>query len=298
MARDLVPDMPRDVPRRRLRGRGGASDGFARLVAHTDPVALVGITLSISLSVILDLTNAASGVESLLAGLMGITISLLVDSLARAERRFHLRTLLDGPPWLVHTTTELAGAMREAAEQHAGTRVAAEAQRRYEQFRLEAEQLAQGRIIRRGDEDEDLVGATRGCVHRLDALTNVMPRVSGELSWWRSEIGRRYWEANLAALQRGVRITRVFVYATLTDELSALVQRQRAAGARVGLLPFGVVSPQLLVNLTVWDGSSCWEARMTAHGEIGENQFSVNRTDVERLTRVFDVCVNAATFSD
>ena len=180
----------------------GSGDGVAPqrrvrpLVAHTDPVALVGITLSVTLSVMLDLSNAASGVESLLAGLMGITISLLVDSLARAERRFHLRTLLDGPPWLVRTTTELAGAMREAAEQHAGTRVAVEAQRRYEQFRLEAEQLAEGRIIRRGDEDEDLVGATRTCVRRLDALTNVMPRVSGELSWWRSEIGRRYWEAN------------------------------------------------------------------------------------------------------
>jgi hypothetical protein len=289
----------RDVASQRLRERRGRPRGtVARLVAHTDPVALVGITLSISLSVILDLTNAASGVESLLAGLMGITISLLVDSLARAERRFHLRTLLDGPPWLVRTTTELAGSMRDAAEQHAGTRVAVEAQRRYEQFRLEAAQLAEGRIIRRGDEDEDLVGATRTCLRRLDGLTNVMPRVSGELSWWRSEIGRRYWEANVEALQRGVQITRVFVYATLSDELSALVEKQRAAGARVGLLPLGVVSPHLHVNLTLWDGSSCWEARMTAHGEIAENTFSVNRGDIDRLTRVFDLCVSAATFRD
>ena len=109
--------MTRDVP------VSGSRDAALRTQlrpagAHTDPVALVGITLSITLSVVLDLSNAASGVESLLAGLMGITISLLVDSLARAERRFHLRTLLDGPPWLVRTTTELAGAMREAAEQH------------------------------------------------------------------------------------------------------------------------------------------------------------------------------------
>ncbi|MFD0786038.1 hypothetical protein ACFQZ8_19220 [Micromonospora azadirachtae] len=290
--------MAGDAVRRRFKGRGDSSDGLVRLVAHTDPVALVGITVSIALSVILDLTNAASGVESLLAGLMGITISLLVDSLARAERRFHLRTLLDGPPWLVRTTTQLAEAMREAAEQHAGTRVAAEAKQRYEQFRLEAEQLAQGRIIRRGDEDEDLVGATRSCVRRLDALTNIVPRVSGELSWWRSEIGRRYWETNRAAIERGVRITRVFVYASLTDELSELVEQQRQAGVRVGLLPLGVVSSRLHVNLAIWDGSSCWEARMTAHGEIGENQFSVNAADVSRLTRVFDICVNAATFQD
>ncbi|MFE9690762.1 hypothetical protein [Micromonospora sp. NPDC005806] len=290
--------MAGDVVRRRSRGRAGSADGFVRLVAHTDPVALIGITLSVVLSVALDLTNAATGVESLLAGLMGITISLLVDSLARAERRFYLRTLLDGPPWLVRTTPQLAGAVREAAERHAGTRVAAEAQRRYDEFRLEAEQLAAGRIIRRGDDDEDLIGATRDCIRELIGLTNVMPRVSGEMSWWRGDVGRRYWEANLAALARGVRITRIFVYATLSDELSDLVELQRRAGVRVGLLPFGAVSPHLHVNLAVWDGSSCWEARMTAHGEISENQFSVNRSDVDRLTRIFRLCADVAAFRD
>lgn len=290
--------MAGDLVRRQSRGRAAAADGFARLVAHTDPVALIGIALSVFLSVTLDLTGAATGVESLLAGLMGITISLLVDSLARAERRFHLRTLLDGPSWLVHTTPLLAGAVREAAEQHAGTRVATEARRRYEEFRLAAEQLAAGRIIRPGDDDEDLVGATGECTAQLVGLTNVMPRVSGELSWWQGEVGRRYWEANVAALARGVRITRIFIYATLSDELRDLVETQRRAGVRVGLLPHGAVSPQLHVNLAVWDSTSCWEARMTAHGEISEHQFSVNRSDVERLDRVFQLCAAAASFTD
>lgn len=289
--------MAGEAMRRRARGRPGPAENLVRLVAHTDPVALVGISLSILLSVTLDLTNAATGVESLLAGLMGITISLVLDSLARAERRFHLRTLLDGPPWLVRATPQVAGALREAAERHAGTRVAAEAQRRFEEFRRQAEQLAAGRIIRPGDDDEDLVGATRDCAREMFGLTNVMPRVSGELSWWRGDVGRRYWEANVAALARGVRITRVFVYATLSPELSELVEAQRRAGVRVGLLPIGAVSPHLHVNLAVWDGSSCWEGRMTAHGEISENEFSVHPADVERLTRVFRSCADVATFA-
>ncbi|MGW9195163.1 hypothetical protein [Micromonospora chersina] len=283
--------------RRRARGRTGPAENLVRLVAHTDPVALVGVSLSVLLSVTLDLTNAATGVESLLAGLMGITISLVLDSLARAERRFHLRTLLDGPPWLVRATPQVAGALREAAERHAGTRVAAEAQRRFEEFRRQAEQLAAGRIVRPGDDDEDLVGATRDCAREMFGLTNVMPRVSGELSWWRGDVGRRYWEANVAALARGVRITRVFVYATLSPDLSALVEAQRRAGVRVGLLPIGAVSPHLHVNLAVWDGSSCWEGKMTAHGEISENEFSVHPADVERLTRVFRTCADVATFA-
>ncbi|MEU7757065.1 hypothetical protein [Micromonospora sp. NPDC049171] len=287
-----------DLLRRPRAGRIASAGGFVRLLAHTDPVALVGISISISLSVTLDLTNAATGVESLLAGLMGTTISLLVDSLARAERRFHLRTLLEGPHWLVHAVPEVVTGTREAVERHPHTRVADEARRRFERFRADTDQLRVGRIIRPGGDCQDLLGGTRECVRRLDAVTNVMPRASGELSWWRGEIGRHYWAANTEALARGVRITRVFLHAGLTDELTALVRAQHQAGVRVGLLPWGVVDASRHVNLTLWDGTACWEGRMSAHGEITENQFSVNAGDLARLSDVFEVCVEAATFLD
>ncbi|MET8353944.1 MULTISPECIES: hypothetical protein [unclassified Micromonospora] len=287
-----------DLLHRPRNDRVGPAGGFVRLLAHTDPVALVGILLSVSLSVTLDLTNAATGVESLLAGLMGTTISLLVDSLARAERRFHLRTLLEGPSWLVHAVPELVTGTREAVERHPGSRVAEEARRRFERFRAQTEQLRAGQIIRPGDDCQDLLGATRECVRRLDAVTNVMPRASGELSWWRGDVGRHYWAANTEALARGVRITRVFLHAGLTDELSELVRAQQRAGVRVGLLPWGVVEASRHVNLTLWDGTARWEGVMSAHGEITENQFSVNAADLARLTDVFEVCVEAATFLD
>ncbi|BCJ61443.1 hypothetical protein [Micromonospora endophytica] len=266
--------------------------GITRLMAHTDPVALTGIALSIALSVTLDLTGAASGVESLLAGLMGITISLLVDSLARAERRFHLRTLLVGPPWLVRAVPEVATAAREAVERHRDTRIAAETQRRFERFQEDLGQLRQGRIIRPGTDYQDMLGATRDCVRELEALTNVLPR----LAWWGSDIGRRYWSENLAAVARGVRITRVFTYSDFSDELAELVARQRRAGVRVGLLRTEAVPADLHVNLIRWDGEACWTAGMSAHGEITENRFSVNASDVTRAGETFRSCVARATF--
>ncbi|MEH1101196.1 hypothetical protein [Micromonospora sp. CPCC 205561] len=288
--------MAGDVLRRRPRGRAGSAGGLARLLAHTDPVALIGIALSVSLSVTLDLTNAATGVESLLAGLMGITISLLVDSLARAERRFHLRTLLEGPPWLVQAVPSLVTAAREAVEAHPGSRVAEEARRRFERFRAETEQLRAGRIIRPGEDYEDLFAGLRGCVRSMDAVTHVVPRPRGELSWWRGDVGRGYWAANLRALERGVRITRVFVHAGISDELSELVETQRRAGVRVGLLRWGAVRPDLHVNLALWDATSAWEPTMSAHGEISLNQFSVNAGDLERLRGAFAACAREATY--
>lgn len=276
----------------------GRSRGVMRLLAHTDPVAVGGIVGSIALSVALDVTGAATGVESLLAGLMGITISLLVDSLVRAERRFHLRTLLSGPAWLTSAVVPIVEGVREATESYPGTRVAVEARRRFERFAAETGQLRAGRIIRPADDYQDMLGATRDCVVRLDALTNVMPRASGELSWWTGDVGRHHWAVNLEALRRGVTITRIFAYAAMTDELRELLEEQRRAGVRVGLLPWGAVDRSLHLNLIVWDGTSSWEARMSAHGEISEHHFSVNPDDLDRLGRAFESCENAATFLD
>lgn len=278
-----------------LRRRAGPR-GIMRLVAHTDPVAVGGIVLSIGLSVTLDLTNAATGVESLLAGLMGITVSLLVDSLVRAERRFHLRTLMSGAPWLTAAVVPIVEGTREATERYPDSRVAEEARRRFERFVAETEQLRAGRIIRPADDHRDMFGGTRDCTARLEALTNVMPRASGELSWWTSDVGRHYWTVNLEALRRGVQITRIFAYATMTDELRELLEEQRRAGVRVGLLPWGAVDRSLHLNLILWDGTSSWEGRMSAHGEISEHHFSVNPADLDRLDRAFRSCENIATY--
>ena len=284
---------------RRRPGRAAESTrGLTRLVAHTDPVAIMGIGLSVCLSVALDLTGAATGVESLLAGLMGTTLSLVVDSLARSERRFHLRTLMAGEPWLTSAITPIVEGTRDAVATYPGTRVEVEARRRFDRFRAETEQLRAGRIIRPGADYQDLVGATRACTSRLDALTNVMLRDSGEMNWWHGKIGRHYWRGNVDAVARGVRVTRIFVYVDMTDPLRVLIDEQRAAGVRVGLLPWGTVDRSLHLNLVVWDGTSSWEGRMSAHGEITENLFSVNPTDLDRLVNAFETCEDVATFLD
>ncbi|WP_326557071.1 hypothetical protein [Micromonospora sp. NBC_01796] len=294
-----IPDRAERSVRARVPGRPErARRRLTRLVAHTDPVALAGIGLSVALSVALDLTGAASGVESLFAGLLGTTISLLVDSIARAERRFELRTLVAGEPWLTEALVPIMTGTREAVEHYPDTRVAAEARRRFDRLRVETGHLRAGRIIRPGTDHRDLIEATRDCVGRLDAITNVLPWTGGEPNWWGSDVGRYYWTLNLQALARGVTITRIFGYHQLTDQLRELVDDQRRAGVRVGLLPWRSVDRSLDLNLAVWDGTSAWEGRMTPHGEIGENVFSVNPDDLDRLRTAYQTCARVATFTD
>src|SRR5436305_9975449 len=265
-----------------------------RVGAYVDPIALVGMALSIVVSIVLDLTNAASGVESFLACLMGITISLVLDATVRAERRFRMRDLIEATPWLGDLLMPLVTTTIDIERQYTGTPIAAEARIRYARLGDQLDELRHGRIVRPGADYEYLLASTHRCRYTLDAVTNVVAGPSARgVGWWASDIGRRYWQANLDALGR-VRMTRIFIYTTMTAELQELMAEQERAGVRVGQVPADAIDPALRLNLAIWDGASAWEARLNAGGEIVGNLYTVNRGDLARLSEAFTACARAA----
>lgn len=266
-------------PPRAGRWSGG---GLTRLVAHSDPIALVGICLAIVLSVCLDVTGAASGVESLTVGLLVTLLSLVLDASARAERRFHLKQVLRAPDWLADSVTSVSTAVQRISERYPGSVIEEEARRRLRRLSEELDELGRGRVERPGDDGEHLLNATRNCRVRMEAVTNVV----GDPLWWRSALGEAYWQANLDALARGVRIRRVFLVDRTDAALEELVERQRRAGVEV-VVRHREQDPGLRLNSVVWDGRYAWEARMNARGEIVAQLFTVNEQDTGRLRESF-----------
>jgi hypothetical protein len=275
------------------RRRSGVS--VLRISTYVDPVALVGIALSIVASIVLDLATDASGVQSFLACLMGITISLVLDSTVRAERRFRIRDMIESTSWLGDVLVPLATATTDIERRYGGTPVAAEARGRYARLGEQLDELRHGRIVRPRGDYEHLLASTRTCSHTLHAVTNVLAQLPGHgLGWWTSDIGRHYWRANLDALDNGVRIKRIFVYTTMTTDLGKLVAEQESAGVHVGLVEADTLDPILWHNLTIWDDTSAWEARLNAGGEIVGNIFTINDADLTRLSMTFQTCDRAA----
>jgi hypothetical protein len=248
------------------------------LVVHTDPVVIIGILLSLALSITLDLTNAASGPESLLAGLMGITLSLVLDSIVRAERRFRIRSMLDAVPWFGESFFVIAERTTDIARRFPDSPILTEAQRRYEALQDDLEDLRRGRIIRPRSDHEYVLAAVRNSRRLIEASTNLVQRGTGlsTTSWWYTDLGRHYWELNVTAIQRGVRIVRIIAYLEMTDDIADLVAMHRAAGVEVGLLRSGSVDPALHRNFAIFDGSAAWEPQVNAYGEIVSNIFSIN----------------------
>ncbi|MEO5873818.1 MAG: hypothetical protein ABIS86_00835 [Streptosporangiaceae bacterium] len=260
------------------------------LIRFSDPIALVGIALSVGLGIALDVTGAASGVESLLAGLMGVTLSLVLDGSARAERRYRLRHMVEVAPWLPGLVERTSHATAQIVQRYQEGTLEAEAHRLLRQVTEELEDMTRGRITRSQHDYEHLMSGVENCRNTLDAITNTV----GDPLWWRTELAHRYWQANEAAIGRGVRIRRVFVYDSLTTELTDLVDGQRRAGVQVAVVQRHSLHSAAHTNFAVLDRSSAWQGRMNAHAEISGNVFIVNRHDVDRLGDVFEQCWAAA----
>ncbi|MFP8961782.1 hypothetical protein ACLIYP_14655 [Streptomyces nanhaiensis] len=272
------------APRPPLSGHR-SRNGLIRLAAHLDPIALVGIVLGIVLSIALDVTGAASGVESLLVGLMVTVVSLVLDTAARAERRFQLRDLVQTTDWLADSMLSAAGATRRIVEEYPGSVIEAEARQRLHRLAEELGDLSRGRVERPAHDYEHLLAATHACLHRLDAVTNIV----GEPVWWRDGVGSAYWQANLDALARGVRIRRVFIIDRRTDEVAQLMAEQRRHGVEVVevFVRHQDQDPALHLNFAIWDDRQAWRAQTNSRGQIMGNLFLANAQDVHELRRLF-----------
>ncbi|GIE95564.1 hypothetical protein [Paractinoplanes rishiriensis] len=259
---------------------------------YLNPIVLVGIGLSVGLGLVFDLTGAASGPESVLAGLLGVTITLVLDASWRAEERFELRTLMRSA--VRDEVRELAVIVREIEERQSAPEVTGELRRRVHDLNVGLLDLRDGRIVRPGSDMGPLLTATESCERSMEAVTNLLSSGTGGVTWWRSVPGRRYWAANLAALQRGVVITRVFICDEVDDDVRRLIDEQIAAGVDAVVLPRQEVHPELQVNLVLWDRRRAWKADMNAQGRILRHVVNADERAVRRLAEAFDSCLASA----
>jgi hypothetical protein len=261
-----------------------------KLVRAIDVVAVVGVVLSVAISVVLKLTTDDVSVgESFIIGLVGTNIALVLDFAARNERRHALTKALGSVEWLGGRFLELAGVTREVLANYPDSEVSKEVLAKYERLGAELADLRGGSVRRPGDDFEHLLTMTAGAREEIRAVTNIQARSTTDLDWWSTDFARRYWQANVAALARGVRIVRLFVYREMDEPLARLIEEQSAAGVEVGLVQAQRLEPSLQLNFVIWDGAAAWEAQMSAHGDIIENRLHLAQGEINRLNNAFKV---------
>jgi hypothetical protein len=117
-----------------------------------------------------------------------------------------------------------------------------------------------------------------------------------DLVRWQSADWHNYWEAQLAAMRRGVQIRRIFIYDEWPPNgaLDLLARRQETAGVevrRVAASPLkGSPDRDLLVDMIIWDDKAAcqFKRRGDEDDEPLYNDFSVARIDIARLTTMYN----------
>ena len=242
------------------------------------PSLVVGTLLSVVSAFLLLLFDVTDFGLSFAIGLGGTTLAAAVDLIDRSEYADVFRA-----PWWLRQEVARIGQSAQRVLAHGVDALDEELRAVVTRAAGDIELLANGRMERDASDTRHLLVLTTTARRRIAGVTNVSQRDgASRLDWWTSDFGRRYWQANVDALARGVVIDRVFVYELLDEALEAIAEEQRRAGVCVYLMPAADVAPQYRANVVVWDDRCTWEARMDAYANITRNMFSYSPLDVTR----------------
>jgi hypothetical protein len=115
------------------------------------------------------------------------------------------------------------------------------------------------------------------------------------VSWRRSSRGEAFWAAQVAAISRGVKIRRLFIYETVTRELQDLVHEQTAAGIQCRLIKVTDLEFPFIREVTIFDHSRLQEAYYGTEGRPWRDRYSVVEAEVRAALTEFDSAFDRAT---
>lgn len=257
-----------------------------------DPITLIGTVISVILAVLFYIrADAATGL-GVVAGIVGIVVTLQIQSMAAARRELALearsqRTLeaIAGIPWLPDIMDKILLSATQVEKRYGDTPAAEAFRSSFEACLSLLTDLERGHFTTQYGDLSMTYSLTIGCKSTLWA-TSVQDI---DFEWWISPRSQRYWTLQQDALQRGVQIIRIFIYHEMNEQLRKLAAVQTAAGLEILFVHRDQLPPQLRTDMVIWDKSCAYETRSNASGDPVMNSYTVAPQDVETMLNQFQV---------
>jgi hypothetical protein len=256
-----------------------------------DPVVIIGTAVSVILGVLFYVRSDVGTALGVFAGLLGITITLQVQALAVGQQRADaasktVRTVekIESISWLPEYVEQLVMLIGHVEENLPETAT-----------RL-SRQTVDECVSRLTDLQRGHFRPTYGDQRLFLTLTaevaNTMLATSAQevdLGWWTSPRSDKYWQLQIEALKRGVKITRVFIYHDWNKPLADLAKMQADAGVTVYRVKRENIPPGLVADMVIWDRICGYETESNAAGQAIQNFFTFAAYDIDKLSRDFEI---------
>jgi hypothetical protein len=261
-----------------------------RLRPFLEPVTVVGTLLSILAGLVSFISGDSDVVLGVVVGLSVQAIALLVQIILRLEanvarlgRSGALLAKIESVPWLPDRVDIFCTDIATIEEKYPNTLVPGALQRVLDGLEVRLNELERGHLY----VDSYDPGLKLELLKQSPSILRTTSLQPQDLVWHRSDVGRRYWAAQLDALARGWEIQRIFIYDTWSGDLDSLAGERKSAGVRVKRILTGELPSGLLVDVTTWGNTHVYEWRVRAEGTTTLDRFSVNEVDIRRCGDLF-----------
>lgn len=260
----------------------------ARRSRPIDFILAGGVTFSIVVALVLYLIGLETIFSTLIA-LLGIMISLQIDTISRMEagqrdikKNADLWEKMGEVPWLHPLVGGIIESTHTIAEELGNDVFVATAKRDLEESLQNLQEYASGNLQTRFDDFEPVIAAVESAQSSVFAISIL----EAEESWWQSWIGRKYWEANTRAIARGVAVERVFVLRD-SEQAPPVIDEQIRAGVTAYVATIEQLSKDTQRDIAIIDGRFLYEGVVDSQGNRTGNNLSVNQSRINKGLQTF-----------
>lgn len=255
---------------------------FKSIIRWLDPILLIGLFISIAISVGMILTGKDT-FESFSVGILSTIITLLLDIAARIQKvqdsvleAAELSRILSNEP--------IGKALREIANNYAAIRKVGFnhyhtiADRAIDDCRTRLRDLASGSVLvtAKSVQEYAIIGIEQ-------AQREIKAIHLDSMEFWNSVLGKKLFDLNRAAIKRNVQITRIFLLAT--DEVNEHIETLKAH-EKVGIQVFVVDPEHLSREFTIFDNRILMEVEGEEEGYRRE-RITIDPAEVTRKSEEF-----------
>lgn len=109
-----------------------------------------------------------------------------------------------------------------------------------------------------------------------------------DYEWWETARGKKFWDANVEAIQRGIRIVRIFIIVEPNEKIEKTFLTQHKSGVEVYYIKASETPIELRYAFGVFDKFLSYELTQTFEGTVSGYTFSINQADIRRVERMME----------